>query len=111
MFVRNYDSFLLNVMTTLYKEEIMYMDKENLKQEILDILEKHNYISGLSECPMTTLKFLLKIDDVSIGDEVTIIGKDGDAEITVFDLAKKLNGPYVYVLSNIGKRVLRIYKK
>lgn len=52
-----------------------------------------------------------KIDDVSIGDEVTIIGKDGDAEITVFDLAKKLNGPYVYVLSNIGKRVLRIYKK
>ena len=44
----------------------MIMDKENLKQEILDILEKHNYISGLSECPMTTLKFLLKIDDVSI---------------------------------------------
>ncbi|PRR85165.1 hypothetical protein CLLU_18090 [Clostridium luticellarii] len=44
----------------------MYMDKENLKQEILDILKKHNYISGLSECPMTTLKFLLKIDNAHL---------------------------------------------
>ncbi|APM37892.1 hypothetical protein [Clostridium kluyveri] len=44
----------------------MYMDKENLRQEILDMLEKHNYISRLSECPMTTLKFLLKIDDASL---------------------------------------------
>ncbi|MCI1944051.1 MAG: 30S ribosomal protein S8 [Clostridium luticellarii] len=42
------------------------MDKENLKQEILDILKKHNYISGLSECPMTTLKFLLKIDNAHL---------------------------------------------
>ncbi|MCH3965895.1 MAG: hypothetical protein LKE46_16900 [Clostridium sp.] len=42
------------------------MDKEDLKQEILDILEKHNYISGLSECQMATLKFLLKIDDASL---------------------------------------------
>ena len=48
------------------EEEIIYMDKENLKQEILDILEKHNYISRLSECPMTTLRFLLKIDDAHL---------------------------------------------
>ncbi|WP_242977529.1 30S ribosomal protein S8, partial [Clostridium luticellarii] len=51
---------------TKIEEEIMYMDKENLKQEILDILKKHNYISGLSECPMTTLKFLLKIDNAHL---------------------------------------------
>ncbi|MFL0197516.1 hypothetical protein ACJDU8_18390 [Clostridium sp. WILCCON 0269] len=42
------------------------MDKENLKQEILDILEKHNYISRLTECPMTTLRFLLKGYDASL---------------------------------------------
>lgn len=43
----------------------MYMDKENLKQEILNTLQEYNYISELSECPMTTLKFLLKIYDES----------------------------------------------
>lgn len=47
-------------------EEELNTDKENLKEEILDILKKHNYISKLSECPITTLKFLLKIDNVSL---------------------------------------------
>ncbi|HBC97181.1 MAG TPA: hypothetical protein DC034_10350 [Clostridium sp.] len=44
------------------------MDKEDLKQQILDILRKHNYISELSECPVATLKFLLKLDTSLIYD-------------------------------------------
>ncbi|MHC6180448.1 hypothetical protein ACYUJ6_11410 [Clostridium sp. JNZ X4-2] len=78
------------------------MDKENLKQEILDILEKHNYISGLSECPMTTLKFLLKIDDVSIIYDDLCELQEEDKVIKSFepsagDLNQKINASRWYL--------------
>lgn len=80
----------------------MIMDKENLKQEILDILEKHNYISGLSECPMTTLKFLLKIDDVSIIYDDLCELQEEDKVIKSFepsagDLNQKINASRWYL--------------
>lgn len=52
------------------KEELN-MDREKLKEDILDILQKQNYISKLSECPMSTLKFVLKMSNTHLdGSEV-----------------------------------------
>lgn len=62
-------------------------------------------------CMDQTFVDVSSIEDVKINDEVTLLGKDGDNEINAFNLAKKLNGTYVYVLCNIGKRVFRLYVK
>ncbi len=51
------------------------------------------------------------IEDVSVGDDVVIIGKMGDCEITVEEIAE-LSGTINYeIICGIGKRVPRIYKK
>ncbi|MBE5958069.1 MAG: alanine racemase [Lachnospiraceae bacterium] len=48
--------------------------------------------------------------DVSIGDEVTLIGKDGDEMLTVDEIAK-LAGTFNYELvCDLGKRVPRVYE-
>ncbi|MFL0198233.1 hypothetical protein ACJDU8_22110 [Clostridium sp. WILCCON 0269] len=46
--------------------EELSTDKGKLKEEIIDILKKQNYISELSECPLTTLKFLLRIGNAHL---------------------------------------------
>ncbi len=49
------------------------------------------------------------IEDVKPGDEVTLIGKDGDEEITIEQLAE-ISGRFNYEFAcDIGKRVPRIY--
>lgn len=74
-----------------------------------EVIIKGKKVPIIGICMDQTFVDVTSIDGVKINDEVTILGKDGKCEINVFDLAKKINGPYVYVLSNIGKRVLRIY--
>ena len=61
------------------------------------------------------VKFLSKFDehpfDVKIGDEVTLVGKDGDEMITmeeIGDLSGRFNYEFVCVL---GKRVPRVFYK
>lgn len=49
------------------KEELN-VAREKLKEEILDILQKQNYVSELTECPMSTLKFLLKMSNNHLND-------------------------------------------
>lgn len=50
-----------------------------------------------------------EIEDAAINDEVTLVGKDGDEEIDVLDLANLIGHPYVYPLCMIGQRVKRLY--
>jgi len=49
--------------------------------------------------------------DVKVNDTVTLIGKDGDEFISIFELQKKMNQTYLAILAVISGRVLRIYNK
>lgn len=48
-------------------------------------------------------------DDVSIGDQVVIFGKDGNEEITITDIAKRINTSEHEIQNKIGYRVPRVY--
>ena len=51
------------------------------------------------------------VKDVEVGDEVVLIGKQGDSEVSVETIAK-LAGTIPYeILANITDRVPRIYKQ
>ena len=47
--------------------------------------------------------------NVSVGDEVVLIGKQGDAEITVDEIAHRAGTIPYEILTQIGRRVSRIY--
>ena len=49
-------------------------------------------------------------DNVSVGDEVVLIGKQRDAEITVDELAHRAGTISYEILTQIGTRVKRIFK-
>ena len=48
---------------------------------------------------------------VRINDQVTIVGKDGNEFISVFELARKMNQTYLAAASLISGRVGRVYKE
>jgi alanine racemase len=52
-----------------------------------------------------------EIPDVSSGDEVIMIGKQGNEEITVDEIARKIGSISYEVLCSVGKRVPRVYKE
>ncbi len=47
--------------------------------------------------------------DIKMGDEVVLIGKQGEQEITINEVAQRLNTISYEVMCGIGKRVPRIY--
>jgi len=51
------------------------------------------------------------IPNVSIGDEVVLMGRQGREQITVEEIAKKIGSISYEVLCLVGKRVPRIYKE
>lgn len=51
------------------------------------------------------------IPEVSRDDEVTLIGKDGEEEITVEELARTGGGFHYEIVCDIGKRVPRVYRR
>ena len=51
------------------------------------------------------------IPDVTIGDEVALIGKQGGKEITADDLARQLSTINYEIICGIAHRVPRVYKK
>ena len=51
------------------------------------------------------------IPNVSIGDEVILMGKQGGEEITAEEIAEKIKSISYEVFCSIGKRVSRIYKE
>jgi alanine racemase len=48
-------------------------------------------------------------DEISVGDDVTIIGKQGDSSIYADELAKKAGTITYEVLTSVTSRVPRIY--
>ncbi|MDO5416384.1 MAG: alanine racemase [Lachnospiraceae bacterium] len=50
------------------------------------------------------------IDGVKEEDEVTLIGRDGEARILVEDLAEAGGGFHYEIVCNLGKRIPRVYK-
>ena len=61
-------------------------------------------------CMDVSIVRLEPTDNVSIGDEVVLIGKQGDAEITVGELAHRAGTISYEILTQIGTRVPRIFK-
>ncbi len=60
-------------------------------------------------CMDLTMVDLTDIPDVRVGDEVILIGEDGDKKVTAEDHAR-LSGTISYeILCSVGKRVPRIY--
>ncbi|CDF57699.1 alanine racemase [Thermobrachium celere] len=51
------------------------------------------------------------VEDVNIGDEVVVMGKSGDKEITADTIAARLNTISYEVLCMVSKRVPRVYIK
>jgi len=49
------------------------------------------------------------IDDVSINDRVTVLGRDGDECISIFDFARVMNQTHLALMSLISQRVGRTY--
>lgn len=48
------------------------------------------------------------VESVNVGDEVTLIGKDGDEEISALELAEKTNTITNEILTSLGQRLKRI---
>ena len=51
------------------------------------------------------------VPGVSQGDEVILMGKQGNERITVEEIAEKVKSIPYEILCSMGKRVPRIYKK
>ncbi len=51
------------------------------------------------------------VNTISVGDEIIIIGKQGDEEITAQNLADQINTISYEILCATGKRVPRLYEK
>jgi len=50
-----------------------------------------------------------EVPEVKVGDEITLLGTDGEAEIETTELARLMGAPPYAVTSLLGKRVKRIY--
>lgn len=51
-----------------------------------------------------------EVPDVSVGDTVTLIGSDGEARITVSELARLVGTIPYEIACSVGKRVRRVYR-
>jgi alanine racemase len=49
------------------------------------------------------------VPDAQVGDEVVIIGRQGDAEITTAEVAKRHGLGLHHVATTVGPRVTRVY--
>lgn len=50
-----------------------------------------------------------KVDNVQVGDEVILMGRDGNEEISCGELAKKAGTITWEITTRIGARVRRVY--
>jgi len=56
-----------------------------------------------------TLVDLRQVPDAEVGDEVVLFGRQGDAEVTVDEVARRVGTINYEVICGIGKRVTRVY--
>jgi len=85
-----------------------YSRKLSNRGEVL-IKGKRAQIIGLI-CMDQCLCDVTNIPDVSVGDEVVLIGRQGDEEITADEIAEKVGTISYEVLCGINANVRRIYK-
>jgi alanine racemase len=50
-------------------------------------------------------------NEVSVGDEVVLFGKQGESEIRIEDIARSIGTINYEIVSIIGKRIPRVYLK
>lgn len=82
----------------------------NLSQTLFCLIKGKRYkiVGGIC---MDEVMVEVGWDDIRIGDEVVLLGKQGDESITGFEIASQI-GTIVYeVLTNISNRVPRIFSK
>ena len=75
--------------------------------EVLINGERHPIIGRV--CMDVSVVQLQPTDNVSVGDEVVLIGKQGDAEITVDEVAHRAGTISYEILTQISPRVKRIF--
>jgi alanine racemase len=49
------------------------------------------------------------LDDLQVGDDVVLMGRDGSEEISCFELAEKAGTITWEIVTRIGARVRRVY--
>ena len=54
---------------------------------------------------------LTAIPDAQVGDEVVVIGRQGDTEITLAEVARRRDIGIHQVATTIGPRVTRVYRR
>lgn len=62
-------------------------------------------------CMDQTMIDVTDLPEVKIGDKVTLIGQDGNEEITVYDLKARSKTTIGYVLASISPRPVRVYRE
>jgi alanine racemase len=62
-------------------------------------------------CMDMTMVDVTDVEEVSLGDEVVLMGKQGGDEITVEEIAEKIGTISYEVLCIVGKRVPRVYMR
>lgn len=67
------------------------------------------YYDQVGTVTMDRIMFDIKNDKMNIGDEVVLLGKKNNLEITAWDWSKKLNTIPYEITCGISKRVRRIY--
>ena len=125
-------SFITNVKTVKKGETVGYNRVFEAKSDIKVITMSFGYGDGYNRglafsgadvlvrgkrapiigiCMDQTFADVSHIPDISMNDTVTIIGRDGDAFISVFELQHKMNQTYLATIAAITDRVKRIYVK
>lgn len=70
---------------------------------------KGKYYDQVGTVTMDRIMFDVKSDNINVGDEVILLGKKNNLEITAWDWSKKLNTIPYEITCGISKRVRRVY--
>ena len=65
----------------------------------------------LATCMDQTFLDVTHIEDARLNDTVTLLGRDGEAFISVFELQEKMGQTYLATIATIQNRVQRVYKR
>ncbi len=92
---------------------IGYADGYNrLLSNKVEMLAKGQKVPGVGRICMDQCMFdVTSVHTIHVGDEITLIGKEGEAQVTADDLAKHIGTISYEILCAVGKRIPRLYLK
>ena len=85
------------------------LDRKMTKKSFVLISEKKAYFTSAISMNSSTID-ITNIPDARIGDKVTIIGRQGDQEISINDLAENSGTIGAELMIRFGKSIIRSYK-